>query len=446
MTVGGGTFLETHDQVREHLRRLQDHHGQYDALLRDIGINPSYFQSLRAEGPRVFVGEQPGTWLPSCETRLSLIRTLMEDPTVEMNRGESGVYTLGNDALSTSGHKASFTTIQPFEEEDVLKHQPVISDAFARKHSLKHAAYSRLEMSGPVSERLETILGHYRKLYEAASKDRPTFLRTMAPERNAPGKQGALLLKNLLANPIETTHLSQLHERLAPYDTERAAQDMSEMIDALRTGTPMNWTQFWNRFNGKQLGTEMREIDPIFNQYLLAVEDPWRVADWVAEQTESYERSQPESSPDLEKKLRYLPLVGIVDDETRKYTMVTFDRAERKMFYSPNVTSEYREITWDEIRELAKQGKTGGPNCFMEYILMAASDLHIVIDNDDSREEKAIKSYKIAEHAHRTTTGRSFPWIVAPPSQPGESSQLTWYNRPELDRLIAEARDRFSGL
>lgn len=371
--------------VRDFERHCRDPRKRagYERLLTDFGIHVERFTRL-VRHPRLVFAEQPGCWLDvDYLMRARLLRRLAA--TLEVDAG-SGVLSLASDAFTCRGAKRDFLT---FDLHPELGPVSVVGAAYVRRH--RNRVYGALSISGPAYERLAALLDTALALLDAAAVSATAFA----------GESRALLaggvragLRKLLPACERPARLRELGARLRRYDLEAARRPLAAAREALTEGVA--WSRYWDRVNGVFLGAEIGRLGPLLNRFLLTVDDPVKMARHLIR------TCRPGA-------LEPIAVAGIVAAGD-KYRMVFFDPDVERFFYCPR-PGRRRDVPWSRVRELAAEGRTGGPAGTLEYLLMAASGIYLVADPVDGRSPFE----RDARRVHHAYTGLPFPRLTFPP-------------------------------
>lgn len=350
-------------------------------MMRDFGIDLGQLEDLWQQ-PRLVFAEQPGSWFCARDqVRWSLLESLRYlrpfDPAA------SGVYTLANDAFTSTGDKRIFLWLDLHAELGPVR---FIGSSFIRGHCRR--TYASLVLEGSVLDRMTAIFSICERLLTAAISSPEGFAATVKEiftEKVRPG------IRDLLPARYDHKYLRDLGLRLAAnYDLVSPRNLMSFCLQDLEAG--VSWGDYWHGVNRRFLNTNLHALGPLLNRFVLAINDPRRAVERLISYADPQNREA-------------LPLLGIIT-ECEQYRMVCYDAAEGRFFYSPR-RGEKRSISWSEIRDLASAGRTGGPSGTLEYLFFAACGFYLIVDCADTIQPFHRRACNIHDHY----TGLKFPWL-----------------------------------
>lgn len=407
-----GPHLTTRRDLERHCRS-GGKRAAYRGLLLDLGIDLELFEPLVAH-PRLVLAEQPGNWLSGTDLiRYRLLRALIEN---DRFHASSGVLSLATDALTCRGLKRLFLAFLLHPELGPLCW---LGASYLRRH--RNHAYHALPIAGASYQRIRDILDICLTMLSSARVSPDAFATEVRGIFRGGVRSG---LGPLLPASSDRRSLRELGARLGDYDLEGACQPLRTARRELRDG--MRWVGYWDCVNGAFFGTRIGKLDPLFNRFLLTIADPVRMSRCLMSLCR-HRADQP------------IAVAAIVTGE-EKYRMVFFDPATEDFFYRPSVRRRVR-IPWWRLRELAERGATGGPSGVLEYLLMAASGIYLVVDPGDGKN----RFERLAWEIHRRYTGLQFPSITF---EPGEG-QARWdylhAYHPEFESRSRATLDRFFG-
>lgn len=352
----------------------------YRRLLADFGIDAGSFAAL-ATHPRLVLAEQPGSWFCADDLmRFRLLSTLIE--TFDFHES-SGVLSLAEDAFTCRGLKRIVLLFR-FHRRFAPVH--LVGAAFSRRH--RNRVYAALPIAGTTRERLATIFDLSLAMLESARAGPEVFAEEVLGIFRGGVRSG---LRPLLPPGTDRRSLRVLGRELHGHDLEAAMAPLREARRELGNAVP--WVAYWDRVNETFMGTRIGKLGPLFNRLLLTVDDPIRMSRSLLRHSRHRE-SEPVA-------------VAAIIAHHEKYRMVFFDSGTNRFFYVPRAGVR-RAITWSRIRELAREGRTGGPSGTLEYLLMAASGIYLVVDPRDGRNRFERQARRIHEHY----TGLPFPYVA----------------------------------
>lgn len=371
------------------MNELEDHVARshrasiYHRLLADFGVDPGRLRDLN-QGPRLIYAEQPGSWFtPHDRVRGLLLERLLETCDA-FDRLSSGYHYLENDGFTATGDKQM---ILWFDLHPELGPVRFLGSRTIRRH--RRRTYASLSITGAAFERCQAIFDLSEALLEAARHSPWAFtdrVKELLENGLLPG------LRPLLPETGERRHLLALGQRLnALYDLPAALGQLRRAGRRLVPG--ISWSAFWTEVNRHYHETTVRALDPLLNRFLLAIDDPLRMARNLSRCC-GLEPHRP------------VPIVGLVTAR-ETYRMVHFDPVSRDFFYEVGNERRY-SVSWDQIRQQAKEGRTGGPSGTLEYLLFAASGIYLIIDSADSFQP----FHRHACRIHQHYTDLKFPWLT----------------------------------
>ncbi|HEX9736915.1 MAG TPA: hypothetical protein VGG06_33530 [Thermoanaerobaculia bacterium] len=374
--------LTTFRELERHVRDERKHAG-YERLLADFGVDARRFSRL-ARHPRLILAEQPGCWFGGDDLmRYRLLARLAE----VMGTGAPEVLSLASDAFTCRGGKRDFLL---FKLHRRLGSVHLVGASYLRRH--RNRVYDALTISGAARERLAALLDTTLAMLGSAAVSPAAFADAVLAIFRAGVRPGA---RALLPARCDRRGLRSFAARLRRYDLEAARRPLAAAREALAEG--VSWVGYWDRVNAVFLGTEIGALGPLFNRFLLAVDDPVKMA------RQLIRLCRPAGDEPI--------AVAAVVAGGAKYRMVFFDPADERFFYRPRPRRR-RPISWDRLRELARGGRTGGPAGTLEYLLMAASGIYLVADPVDGHS----RFERDARRIHELYTGLSFPYVALPAS------------------------------
>lgn len=352
----------------------------YERLLADFGIDAASFAALKTH-PRLIMAEQPGSWFSGDNVmRHRLLSTLTE--TFDFHES-SGVLSLAEDAFTCRGLKKYAFLFQLHSRVEPV---PLIGAGFIRRQ--RNRVYSALKIAGATHERIAAILDHCLVMLEAARVSPEVFAAEVLAIFRGGVRSG---LRPLLPRPTDRRSLRELGDLLGEHDLAAAVCPLRAARRELSNQVP--WVAYWDRVNESFLGSGVGKLGALFNRFLLTVEDPVRMSCRLMRLCR-----HPESDP--------VAVAAIIAGD-EKYRMVFFDPEKNRFFYSPR-PEERRAITWSRIRALAEEGRTGGPSGTLEYLLMAAAGIYLVVDPEDGHNRFERRARRI----HELYTGLPFPYVA----------------------------------
>ncbi len=409
---GRPMHLTSWSEVEAHIH----HRGKWDGyqrMLVEFGLDPDQLlpPAARRETPRLLYAEQPGCWLyPQDLERSYLLDELL---TTGLFTDDSGRMALKNDSYRHWGAKHIFVLFAPHR---ALGETTLLPARFHRRH--RNTSYGGLGIHGPVLEHIRQTFELLEDLLAAAAHDPLDFVKRV---RDALARDLPAMSRRLLPGNASNAELATLGGRLARLDLEAARRPLAAGRAACATET--SWCDLWQRVNGTFFGRPVGDISPLLNRYLLAITDPSRMAEKLF--------SLPGQAQD-----DFLALAGLVDDDSQ-FWIVGWERGSGSLV---RTLGERREaITWQELRELAAEGRTGGPTAVVEYLAIAANGIYLVGDPFDGESAFERRVSQLCLDA----TGCSFPRISMPEPFADEPSYYLDTFDPDLRARASERLERF---
>ncbi len=367
---------------------------RYRALLDDFGIDTAGVTLAAQRPPRFIFAEHPGNWAyPADVARVRLAQAL-----ARRCGTEAQILQFDNDVFRKNGLKAFFSKwcLHPL--------LPWVSLVRAKDtRSLKEKSAGTVGVHR--RPRNQRNRAWHRKVYgsiklQGASRQGLHDKLDMALELMATVEAGesplALLnrrcsaaAREVIGGPWDRQAARRLAVSMASSDLRAAQGPLRVGLTALQQPA-ITWAGLWQQINSAFLQQEVGHIDPVFESFLLAIDDPWRMADRLAE-IDGSDR---------------VTVAGFVEDD--EFRLVAFDRPRRVFLAFSSVgDSEGREIQWSTLREHAKAGRGSTPCAIIEYLMMAASGYFVVSDPYDGQTPF---EQRVAE-LHQKAIGRRFPWV-----------------------------------
>lgn len=362
----------------------------YERLLADFGIDAAAFAAV-AGPPRLVLAEQTGCWLWGDDLlRFRLLQTAARELGWERR---SGALSFAHDGFDWRGVKRYFVTLHL---HPAMGFAPLLGATHLRRH--RHRAYHALRLVGSSRRRVVEIFDAAETLIGAAAVSAEAFARAATTLLSRGLGAG---VRSLLPAATGRRALLAVADELRRHDLAAALQPLTVARHELDGGPGgatgeadgVGWRAFWDCVDGAFLGTEVGDLAPLFNRFLLTVADPVRMSRHLAHLT-----AHPPGEP-IAVAAIFLP--------GAKYRMVYFDPSQEGFFCSP-LPGERRAIAWDEVRAAAARGETGGPSGVLEYLLMAASGIYLVSDPEDG--ESRFEGHAAA--IHRLYTALPYPFVA----------------------------------
>lgn len=402
--------LTTFRELDRHVHDERKHAG-YARLLADFGVDAERFSCL-VRHPRLILAEQPGCWFGGDDLmRYHLLARLAD----VMGAGAGPeVLSLASDAFTCRGVKRDFLL---FKLHRRLGSVHLVGASYIRRH--RNQVYDALTISGSACERLAALLDLSLAMLGSAAVSPAAFADEVGAIFRAGIRPG---VRPLLPARGDRRGLRTFAARLRRYDLEAARRPLAAAREALHDG--VSWAGYWDRVNAAFLGSEISPLGPLFNRFLLAVDDPVKMA------RQQLRLCCPDSSEPI--------AVAAVVAAGAKYRMVFFDPADERFFYCPQ-PGRRRPISWERLRELARGGRTGGPAGTLEYLLMAASGIYLVADPVDGHS----RFERDARRIHELYTGLPFPYVALPASLCGREPDYLEMFAPGFAERCRTALERF---
>ena len=374
-------------EVREHL----DDAGRwprYRALLEDFGIDPDVIDVACQRPPRFLFAEHPGNWsYPADVARVRLAQAL-----ARRCGTEAQILQFENDVFRKNGLKAFFSKwclhpLLPWVSLVRAKdaRSPKGSPTGHRRNRAWHRkVYGSIKLRGASRQGLiDKLAMAFELIRTVDAGESPLALLN---------RQCSAAAREVIGGPWDRHAARRLAESMASSDLEAAQEPLRLALQALEQ--PITWAQLWQQFNTAFLHQEVGRIDPIFERFLLAVRDPQRMADRLADhdgRKDTVDR---------------VTVAGFVEEE--EFRLVVFDR-RRRVFLSlvSPADTQGEEIEWSTLRDLALRGRGATPCAIIEYLMMAANGYFVVSDPFDGQTPFEMR---VAE-LHQAAIGRRFPWI-----------------------------------
>ncbi|MEM8961316.1 MAG: hypothetical protein AAGD38_07565 [Acidobacteriota bacterium] len=399
------THLTGWSRLRRHVQWSSGR--RYEPLLEDMGVDADAIVALRGPRPMLMFAEQAGCWL--CPR--DLLRVRLTFALAARLRIGARVLALGHDVFTATGDKKSFLGVHLHHELGPVR---FLGWPFIRRS--RHRSYSTLRLDASTLDRMRHAYRLMISMLDAARHGPHVFSTGVGQmfDRGVPAG-----FRRLLPVTSERGALRELAASLrAEHDLDAAIDQLVASCRALRAGT--TWRDYWVSVNGRFLDTPVEPLEPLLNALVLTIRDPAlfvrRLATWQRTDRVAVVGVH---TPDDQYRIVY------GDPATTRLTLVTTDGE--------------REISWSEIRELAGEGRTGGPCGVAEYLLFAAMGRYLVTDFEDG-----LQSYQsLASEIHREYLGCEFPWTTFGCFHQDVDRVFLDAYRHGFDERVAIAIDRF---
>lgn len=414
VTTCTGRHLSSLRQLRRHVSTPGKDRA-YRRLLRRYGVDLAAFDEL-VEHPRLVYAEQPGCWFYAEDVlRARLLRRLMD--TGEFASG-SGMLSLGLDAFSDRGVKRWFSTFRLTEEVSMVH---LLGASYRRRH--RHRTYDALPLDGAPHHRLATLFSSAADMLEAARLSPETFADEMVRRFQEGFKPG---LRAMMPPAGDRAGLLEFAGRLRGYRLEDALAHLANTYCELRPG--VGWTELWDSINAKFFGMPIAPLGALYNRFLLAVADPVRMAHALRDDLRDL--CGVDDGRDVS--------VAAVITPEDKYRMVLFD-AREESFYFRDGDEVRRDLDWAELRNQARQDRSGGPSGVLAYLMMAASGIYLVSDPVDGT--SPFESAARTLHLHRMDL--PFPSLAPMPRYDSGRGGFLRIFSDEFEHCSRHTLDRF---
>lgn len=402
--------LDSFRALEHHLHDPR-HEPAYARLLDTFGLDAGRFAELRCPG-RLALAEPAGSWFFGED--LIRHRLLLRLRQSGLFHDRSGPLMLGADAFTCRGIKRLAITLLLHRELG-----PVSLVGAAAIRRFRNRVYRALPIEGAVYDRLAATLDIATALLDAARVSPEVFAR----ETLGIFRQGLRAgLRPLLPSAVDRRRLVELGAELQDHDLERAILPLEAARRELVPG--QSWPAYWRQVTSLFLDEPVGYLGPLFDRFLLAVEDPIKMARALF-----HESRHPRSEP--------LAVAAIITEE-EKYRMVFFDHDTENFFLRPRPETR-RTITWDTIRELASRGRSGGPSGTLEYLLMAASGLYLIASPEDGQRPFELRARAI----HERLVGTPFPYVALPAEVAPEAHAYLEIFTDTFERQSRQAFEHF---
>lgn len=394
------SHLTSWGDVREHLAD----HGRwqrYRELLNDFGIDPDLVIQGEQQSPRFLYAEHPGNWAyPADVARVRLATALAS----RFDR-EADVLQFDNDVFRKNGIKRFFTQwcLHPL--------LPWVSLARAKPPGPKR--YQNGRAPGPSTingrsthQRVGPRNAWHRQVYgsiqlqglnrQSLSAKLDTALQLIRCV--ADGEVPLALLnselpkasRELLGGPWNRRSAHRLATAMADSDLMAAQPPLEEGLRLLEEPQAITWADLWQQVNSVLLGLPVGRIDPILERFVLAIRDPYRMAQRLA---------------DLDDADR-VPVAAFVEEG--EFRLVLYEASTRRFLAMRSTGDRWgQEIAWDTVRRHARDGQGATPSATIEYLMLAAGGFLVVSDPHDGQ----TPFERRVEDLHREAIGRRFPWV-----------------------------------
>jgi hypothetical protein len=381
---------------------------RYQELLTDYGIEVAAFSEL-VEHPRLIYVEQPGCWYyPEDLLRARLLRALID---TDLFAPTSGVLTLSLDAFSDCGVKRWYNLFTLWGESSQVH---LLGSAYRRRH--RHLAYAALPIEGDARDRMSVLFTTAADMLEAA-RISPEVFASHLIERFQDGIESGL--RPMLPPLTDRYGLMRWAKSLRAFRLDEALAQLAAPCCELRSGAALHWTDF---------GQEIGALGPLFNRFLLTVTDPARMARALRRDLRGLWGQDTDHD---------ISVAALITDDS-KYRMIFFD-ADTESFYFRDGDEQRIPITWDEVRRLAEACRTGGPCGVLSYLMLAASGIYMVSDDEDGTSpfESAARTI------HQRRIGLCFPSLAPAPLAAQNRDGFLRAFSDDFDRCCEESLDRF---
>lgn len=375
--------LTSWPEVREHLDDAR-RWARYRALLIDFGIETAGIELAMQRPPKFIFAEHPGNWTyPADVARVRLARAM-----ARRCGTEAQILQFDNDVFRKNGLKAFFSRwclhpMLPWVSLVRAKDTRSVKGASGvrRNRAWHRKVYGSIRLQGASRQGLLDKLGMALELIrtvEAGESPLALLNRQCSPAA-----------REVIGGPWDRRAAKRLADSMTCSDLQAAQGPLQVGLAALQQPS-ITWSSLWQEFNSAFLHLEVKRIDPIFEGFLLAVEDPWRMAERLAE---------------IDGSAR-VTVAGFVEHD--EFRLVAFDRARRVFLAFDSVAdNDGREIEWSTLRDHAKAGRGATPCAIIEYLMMAANGYFVVSDPFDGQTPFELRVAEI----HQAAIARRFPWV-----------------------------------
>ena len=414
VSVRNARHLSSLRQLRCHIS-ARGKRQAYRRLLRRYGVDLATFEGL-VEHPRLVYAEQPGCWFYAEDVlRARLLQRLMD--TGEF-ASSSGVLSLCLDAFSDRGVKRLFSTFRLSADVSTVH---LLGASYRRRH--RHRTYSALALEPGPMKRLATVFTSAADMLEAARLSPETFANEMVLRFQEGFEPG---LRPLMPPAGDRASLRLFARRLRNHHLDDALGHLATVCCELRPG--LGWAELWNSINERLFGLPIDALGPLYNRFLLSVNDPVRMGRALSEDLRTI--CEIDDRRDVS--------VAATVTSAKKYRMVFFEK-ETERFYFCDGDQARHALDWQALRRQAFLGRAGGPSGVIAYLMMAAAGIYLVSDPVDG----SSPFESAARRIHRHHTGLRFPSLApAPRLGSGRGGFLKIFS-DDFEQCCTRTLDRF---
>lgn len=332
--------------------------------------------------PALVIFEQPGSYLtPGDLMRARLHERLVQWGAFDADR--SGVQVLSHDRFTGHGEKGVFLD---FCLHRSLGPARLLSSQYVKNH--QGHSYSSLKIGAGPFQRIRSIWDVSLRLIEAAAASPKRFVEVVEGIRTQPPVPGAL---DLLPRSEDPAELLRIGHDLAKCRLDSAFKTLWPARTHLRRDMP--WDVYWSQVNADFLELPIRSISPMFQAFVLAIEEPVRLGRTLGECLGA--------GPD-----EAVPVAGIAT-AGNIFRSVLFDPAS-ETFFIPRGDGSREPIEWGAVADAARSGQGARPAGVILYLMMAAFGVYLLVDSTDSVQPFQETVCRL----HEREMGLKFPWLT----------------------------------
>ena len=356
----------------EPVARSQAPEAGYRRWFTDFGISERLFEHHR---PRLFYAEHPGSWFfPDDLIRLRFGRRLCQRLELPFE-----VLQMERDAFRDRGIKRLFLQWR------LRRDQPFVLLPGPREcRRWRRMVYGAPRLEGRSAARVQRQFQAALDVLDAAGH--ADALWRLVSARQTPDVRALL-------GPVDSRRETQAWARqLESFDLDAAHPPLRLGLE--RLAEPIRWAEFWRQVNGAYAGVDIGLLDPWLDRFVLAIDDPEKMARRLAELIIEEGGELPES----------INVAGFVDGG--RYVQVLYEPLRRR--FARRAAGTVEDFDWSELRSKALEGQSTGPTGTIFYMMLAATGGFMLADANDGRTAFEQRTAR----CHRRYLGAPYPWIA----------------------------------
>lgn len=386
-------FIESYSQLNHYSQQSETNEAMQlrKHICENFWFDRNAIRKILDQWPKIVMGEQAGARLqPLYKARVELYKVLMQQPSYD--KENSGILALSNDLFNVK------TRSSKVEHNSIYVVPEMMPYRFLNKKECD-SYYGRTYDTVPVPvDAIHRVVEMLKLLY-----DEPTFWRVLFEwyRQNIDEKDRLELVdkkfcvSGVYKDPIKThkvfefadgCKLSSTQKRLLAETMHIKMQEGKEIKDILMKKlsdhkNEKNRNSYRNTVNGDIFTVHVGQIDTLFNQMILAIENPIRMSETYKGIMNKYDA------------IAVMAIIGDMEDHKgsyKKYIPVVCDEGK---FYKQLSPTDREEIHRSYVQQLAQENKTCGPSAFLEYLLLFLMWYVLIDDWHDVGFSVRIKEY-----------------------------------------------------